>query len=181
MHLGHHVRPTCRVSTACAFNGTAIQAVSVRVCVRARACMCSCVRVCVYVRACVRACVCVCVCVRACVCACKRERESKRAREKERGREGGRERVCVCACACVCLCVYLRVLQLLRQPHQPHHLMCPFGTCSHLSQNTLQHTATHCNTLQLTVTPDMPDLSTGCIHKCATFRSTLSPSKTSAL
>jgi len=81
MHLRHHVRPACRASTACAFNGTAIQAV----CVRARACMC--VRV------------------------CKRGRESKRGREKEREREresereGGRERECVCVCVRVCVCV----------------------------------------------------------------------------
>ena len=40
----------------------------VKVCVRARACVCACVRVCVHV--CVRVCVCVCVCVCTCACAC---------------------------------------------------------------------------------------------------------------
>ena len=102
-------------------------------CTHARACVCVrvCVRVCVCACVCVSVYVCTCVCVCVCVCA--------------RAREGGEREVCGLLRACVCkgqcdcpsdreiTCVCLRM-------HA--HVTGPSGC------NTLQHPATHCNTLQ---------------------------------
>ena len=47
---------------------------------------------------------------------------------------------CVCVCVCVCMCVWVCV--------------CDLGASPHIERNLhLQHTATHCNTLEHTATP----------------------------
>jgi len=85
---------------------------------------------------CVVACVVACVCgfVPVCVCACVYERKSVY--------------VCVCVCVCVCvLYVYVYVCVL--------HCVALCGRQSgekRLVKIPLQHTATHCNTLQCTAT-----------------------------
>ena len=99
--------------------------VCVRVCVRARVCMCVCAcvhmcvcmcvraRTCVYVCVCAHVCVCVCVHVCICVCACVCVRA----------------RVCMCVCACVHMCVYVRA--------------CPFvHACLHVNNSLFYSTNT---------------------------------------
>ena len=54
--------------------------------------------------------------------------------------------VCVCVCACVCMCVYLQ--HGLTFTTRALHFITYFTYISQCILTTLQHIATHCNTLQ---------------------------------